>query len=160
MPEEEVREAEPRAIEEAGLEDDVLAAQDGLPGLGRLAPVEVRPWLVLGSILIQAADTPSAAGQTLEVGLLVLLAALGDEIELRILPLRPLDEAAEGRALEVRQMGAGEETDQIGGREDRPTINELHRRPMVGVARVTLPGAGPDGPPVRVGPRTTATARP
>ena len=78
----------------------------------------------------------------------MLLAAFRDEVELRVLALGPLDEAAEGGTLEVREMGAGEETDQIGGGEDGPAVKELHRARWYGasvsahLARERSPRAG------------------
>ena len=62
--EQEVREAEPGPIEEAGLEDDVIAAQDGGARIRCLAAVELDAGLPFRPLLVQVGDTrgPSHAG--------------------------------------------------------------------------------------------------
>ena len=58
----------------------------------------------------------------------MLLAALRDGVELRIVvPRRTLRQATERGALEVREVRAGQEADEVRGGVDRTAIQELHR---------------------------------
>src|SRR5690606_25360383 len=63
-----------------------------------------------------------------QVATLVRITSAGDQIELRILADRSVDEAGERRPLQVREMLAGEEGDEVGGRGDELAVQELHER--------------------------------
>ena len=72
---------------------------------------------------------PAAALELRQVARLVLQAALGDQVDLRIEALRPLDQAGQGRQLQPDEMLAGQEADEVRGGEDGAAVDELHRRP-------------------------------
>jgi hypothetical protein len=55
----------------------------------------------------------------------MLLAAAADDVQLRVVQVRPLDQPGQRRALERRQVLAGEIADKIGSGEDGLAVNEL-----------------------------------
>ena len=128
-PEQEVREPEPGAVEEARLVDDVVTAEDRLAGgVGRRAialALAARP-LVPGQL--ELLDMAAVRDERREVALLVLVAALPGSIELRVDPVRPLDVSGERTELEIRQVRALQEPDQVRRRVDRLAVDELHPR--------------------------------
>ena len=65
-------------------------------------------------------------GQVRLVALLVLVAALPDAIQLRVRAIRPTRQARQGGAVQVREVAAGEEADEVRGGIDGPPIDELH----------------------------------
>ena len=125
-PEEEIRQPEPPPVEERGLVDDVVAALDGLAS-GPRRRLQPRPPIGQAAVLRDPSYSPARRLQPGEIAPLVLLAALGDQVQLRIEPLRPGDEAGERSQLQPDEMLAGQEADQIRGREDGLPIDELHR---------------------------------
>src|SRR4029450_2964755 len=54
-------------------------------------------------------------------------AALPDDLELAVVPVRTLEDAEEDPALERREVLAGEVADEIGRGEDGRAVDELHR---------------------------------
>ena len=153
--EEEVRVAAPSPVEERRLVDDVRPAPHrvqclggglaelgaGIPGRRHLAGPgrgDRRPVLL-------DLDDPAALGhEVVEVALLVLEAALRDELDARVVADRLRDEANHRRPLERKPVPAREEPDEIRGGVDRATVDELHARPSyVGSvpARVSRPRA-------------------
>ena len=56
----------------------------------------------------------------------MLEAALADDVELRVVADRPLDEAGDGGAFQLGQMLAGEEGDEVGGGIDGSTVDAIH----------------------------------
>ncbi len=159
----EIRESEPRAVEEAGLEDDVIPAPDGLRGaLGPRAQLRtpvLQPRVAPG--LVEVRDSPTRGGQVRLVALLVLVAALPDAVQLRVRAFRSTRQARQGGALQVREVAAGEEADEVRGGVDGPPIDELHLRRwyVPGVpARVARPSRASSSCPGRRSPgRVTAS---
>ena len=125
-PDQEVRQPEPPPVEERGLVDDVVAALDGLasgPGRG----LQSRPPVGQAAVLRDPGHSPARRLQPGEIAPLVLLAALRDQVQLRIETLRLRDQPGERSQLQPDEMLAGQETDQIRGSEDGLPIDELHR---------------------------------
>ena len=61
-----------------------------------------------------------------QVARLVLEAAPADDVELRIVAHRALDEPGQGGALELGQVLAGEVGDEVGGRVDGLPVDAIH----------------------------------
>ena len=123
LPLDEVGEAAPLAVDEAGLVDDVGAGAERLLRLAR------RPLPVPVGLDVDLDDLAPVDAELLEVAPLVLLAEPADQRALRILPLRPLQLAARDLSLELRQVRAGEIRRQVGRRDDeRVVLGELHTR--------------------------------
>src|SRR4029079_8534566 len=116
-PEEKVRVAAERAIEEGSLVDDVVARGHGIDGRCRgraelVATVRDRPVLL-------DLDGDSASGAQVREGPgFVLEPALAQDIELRVVASGPLYEPGDGRAFKLGQMLAGEEGDKVRGGVD------------------------------------------
>ncbi len=122
----EVRQPEPPPVEERGLVDHVVTALDGLTsGPGRR--LQSRPSIGPITILRDPSHPPAGLLQPREIAPLVLLAALRDQVYLRIETLRLRDQAGKRSQLQPDEMLAGQEADQIRGGEDGLTIDELHR---------------------------------
>jgi hypothetical protein len=100
------------AVEEGGLEDDVIAALHGRDGV-RLGLAKLGPAVRDGVVLDDLRDLSAGRSQTREVALLVRVAALGDEIDLDVFSLRTLDQAVEGGTLHLCQMLALQVAHQI-----------------------------------------------
>ena len=62
----------------------------------------------------------------------MLEAALLDDVQLRVVSDRALDEARQAGQLERREVLAGEEADEVGGREDGLAVDQLHVSERVG----------------------------
>ena len=124
-PQQEVRVAPPRAVEERRLEDDVRAGGHGLDrGLGGFPEL-------LAAVLDRAVegdlrDGPAAPAKVRQVSLLVLVPALSDDVELRVVAFGTPGEAGRRRPLQRRQVLAGEVADQVRGGVDRPAVDQLH----------------------------------
>ncbi len=126
VPDQEVRQPEPPSIEERGLVDHVVATLDGLachPCRG----LQARPAIGLSAVLGDSSHSPPLRLQSREVAPLVLLSALRDQIQLRVQPIRLRHEPGQRGQFQPDEMLAGQEADQIRGREDGPAIDELHR---------------------------------
>ena len=124
-PEQEVGVAAQRAIEECRLVDHVGASRhrvDGLRGGGAelLAAVGDR------AVLLDLDDVAAGRAQLREEARLVLEAPSADDVELRVVAHRPLDEPGQSRALELGQVLAGEVGDEVRGRIDRPAVDAIH----------------------------------
>ena len=136
--------AAPRPIEERRLVDDVRPVRHRRFRRGRGRPqliAAVRDRAVEGNL-----DDPLALRTKLaEVSLLMLRAAATDDVELRIGTIRARREAGHRRALESRQVLAGEVADEVRGCEDGAAVEDLHaapRYPRAVSARLTrLPSA-------------------
>ena len=74
-------------------------------------------------------DAPAIRLEAGEVARLVLVAAPGDEVDLRVVAIRPRHEAGQGGQLEAHEVLAGQEAHEIRGREDGLAVDELHREP-------------------------------
>ena len=171
-PQEEVRVAAPGAVEERRLVDDVGAgAHRGDRLLGGRSQVRAgvprrrRRWVVErrdgGPVLVDLDHAQAAVAQVLEVALLVLDAALRDEVDRRVVADRLLDEPGERGALEREPVVAGEVADEVGGGIDGTTVDQLHARPSYGravPARVSRPVARQRG--LRRGGATSTGRRP
>ena len=86
---------------------------------------------LLAAVLDRAVQLDRDGGPTVrrevgEVARLVLEAALADDVELRVVAHRPLDEAGQRRALELGQVLAGEVGDEVRGGVDGPPVDRLH----------------------------------
>ncbi len=152
--EEEVGVAAPGPVEERRLVHDVRAAAhrgDRLLGRGaQLGTGVARRRLADGlerrdgrPVLVDLDDPEPRLAEVLEVPLLVLDAALRDEVDGGIVADRLADEAREGRALELEPVVAGEEPDEIGRGVDGASVDQLHARPSYGPgvpARVSRAG--------------------
>jgi hypothetical protein len=127
----EIGQPEPPPVEEGGLVNHVVAAPDRLPrGLrGRPQPRQTVRGRNVAIGCLDARDLPPAALELRQIAGLVLETALRDQVYLRVESHRPIDQPGHGRQLEPDQMLARQEPDQIGCREDRLAIDELHRRP-------------------------------
>src|SRR5205085_10533463 len=126
---------------ERGLVDGVVATADrglgerGLPPQA-LAAVGRR---VLG---LDARDPPAGGLEGGEEAGLVAQPALLDHVQLGIAADRPLDQAGGGGDLEAGQVLAGEEADEVRGREDRTAVEDLHGSRTPGPIRMPRRAAG------------------
>jgi len=89
----------------------------------------------------------SAAGcpEVVKVSLLVLVAALLDELDGGVAADRLRDETGHRRALQLEAVRTGEEADEIGGRVDGSAVEKLHAQRILGAGRASLCGAPCDG---------------
>ena len=134
---EEVGVATPPPIEERRLVDDIRPRdhrRHGLCGRGS------QPFPV---VLDRAVETDSHGGPTLDSKVrqeppLVLEAALPDDVQLRVVAHRPLDEPRQRRAFELCQVLTGQIGNEIGGRVHGAAVDELHE-PTLPADRVTSP---------------------
>ena len=116
--------AAPATVEERRLVDDVDPAPHRLerfglrgPKIGRCAQVH------LGDLV----DRSAACPKSLEIGVLVLVSALLEEHEFRVLaPGRPVPLSLDPPEFERREVVAGEEPDQVRGTDDGRAFDELH----------------------------------
>ena len=95
-----------------------------------------------GLVALDARDPTARAFQVGQIALLVGHPALLQDVQLRVLAHRPLHEARRGRELERSQMLAGEEADEIRGREDGLAADELHVGPDPGPIRMPRKRSG------------------
>jgi len=117
--------AAPAAIEERGLVHDIGAGPHrclGFDGSGAQLLADRRG----GSVARDLDDSAAARPKLLEVALLVGHAALGDQLDLGIVPDRLLNEPFQRRALQGEPMLAREEADEVRSRIDRATVDQLH----------------------------------
>ena len=123
-PEQEVRVAAPAAVEERRLEDHVGARPHRLDGLvvGRAQLGRRR-----GDASRHLDDGPAGRLELGDVQALVLVAALLEELELRVVAERLLDLAARTRQLERDEVVALEEADEVRGADDQRAVDQLHR---------------------------------
>src|SRR5918992_429600 len=121
----EVGVAEPAAVEERRLEDDVGAFAHRGDGVLGLAPDLIAPLR-----FVVAGDLDDMAAFVTELGegaRLVLEPPAADDVELWIAPLRAVDEPGQRRALERGEVLAGQVADEIGRGEDGLAVDQLHR---------------------------------
>ena len=128
---EEVGQPEPPPVEERGLVDHVVAPPDRLlrRGSRRTQPLETLRARQVVPAGIDAGDAPALCFERCQIAGLVLEAALGDQVDLRIEPDRPVDQTGHRRELQADQVLARQIADQIGRGEDGAVVDELHRRP-------------------------------
>ena len=117
-----------RAVEEGRLVDDVRAGRHRLDRRGRrgaqlLAPVRG------GSVQLDLDRDPAVGPEVGEEARLVLEAAPADDVELRIVAHRPLDETGQRGALELGQVLAGEVGDEVRGRVDGSPVDRSMHEP-------------------------------
>ncbi len=121
--------AAPGAVEERRLVDDVGARGhrlDRLGGRGAQLVALVRD----RAIELDGRRRPAVGQQVREEARLVLEAALADDVELRVVAHRSLDQTGQRGAFELGQVLAGEVGDEIGGGVDRSAVDasaRLHR---------------------------------
>ena len=121
--------AAPGAVEEGRLVDDVRAGGHRLDRRGRRGAQLVAA--VLDRAVRRDLDRRAAGrGEVGEVALLVLEAALADDVELGVVAHGPLHEPGLGGALERGQVLAGEVGDEVRGGIDRAAIDAVH---LVGI---------------------------
>jgi len=138
---EEVGVPEPAAVEERGLVDDVVPAADGGLGVGGGA-AKLGAAIRDGLVPLDPRDPTARGLQVGQIALLVGHSALLQDVQLRVLAHRPLHQARRGRELERGQMLAGEEADEIRGREDGLAADDLHEAPNPGPIRMPCGRAG------------------
>lgn len=135
---EEVGEADPAAVEERRLVDDIVTATERVERGRAGAPEHLRVRLAVPSPGVDRGDGPALVSEPGEVLLLVLGAAAGDHVELGVLAVRAPHEAGDRCALQVRQVLAGQEPHQVGRGDDRLSVDELHPR-RLGPGRARRP---------------------
>ena len=125
--EEEVRVATPSAVEEGCLEDHVATGAHrgnclflGRPELGRRLRVAS----------LDLVDGAALRPERGEMRRLVLEAAPLDELQLWVVPDRPLDPTARGLELKGYEVVAGEVADEIRGTDDDRSVDELHAQTL------------------------------
>ena len=136
-PQQEVGVAAPRPVEERRLVDDVGAGghrgdRFGGRGSQSVALILDRP------VRFDLDRRASRRLQVGEVALLVLEAALADDVELGIVAHRPLDEVGQGGPLELGEVLAGQIGDQVRRGEDGSPIDQLHASTIARVATACL----------------------
>ncbi len=124
---EEVGIPEPAAVEEGGLVDDVVTAADRGLGGGGAAAQPFAP-ILDGLVRVDARDLPSRGFEIGQVALLVGEPALLQDVELRVRAHRPPHQARRRGQLQSGQVLAGQEPDEVRGREDGLAVDELHGR--------------------------------
>ncbi len=123
-PLQEVGVAEPSAIEKCGLEDDIGARCHGRDRLLGLATDALTALVnVVPSDLDHGAPARRQIG---EVALLVLEASLADHVKLGVRAHRSLHESRQRRALQRRQMLAGQVSNEVSRREYWLAVDQLH----------------------------------
>jgi hypothetical protein len=114
--------AYPSAIEDGRLEDDV-GAKLHLFDRPR-SPVPVRKVLI-GR---QVGNLATLADQLGDVALLMLPTAALEQLDLGIIaPIRLPDQPGHGRPIQLRQVAARQEPDQVRGGNDQLPITPVHR---------------------------------
>ena len=120
LPQQEVGDAAPALAREDALVDHVrLARTDRVGGRPRGA-------LVVAARILDLEHRHPVRSEALEVGALVLEPLPEDQLGLLVLDLGPLDLATRVRERERRQVLAGEEGRDIGGREVEPVGGDVH----------------------------------
>ena len=77
--------------------------------------------------VVELRDRPALYPQPLDVAPLVVVAALPEEVELGVVPERPLALVAGAFQLERDEVVALQEADEVRGRDDeRPVLMSLH----------------------------------
>ncbi len=143
-PQEEVGVAAPCPVEERGLVDDIRAVPHRLAGeLGGL--IEARARARGRAVAWDLDDPPAGCPEVVKVSLLVLVAALLDELDGGVAADRLRDETGHRRALQLEAVRTGEEADEIGGRVDGSAVEKLHAQRILGAGRASLYGAPCDG---------------
>ena len=118
----------PVAIEERGLEDDIGAGSHGGQRL-RLCFAKLRRRLEVTGRDLQ--NIPTLGPKSSDVCLLVGVAALLDQGELRIIPERLVPQPMGSFELQRDEVVALEEPDEIGrGDDERPVFMSLHWCPL------------------------------
>ena len=83
------------------------------------------PWSAIEPSSRIVVGRTAVGSQVGEEASLVLEAALADDVELGIVAHRPLDQAGQRGAFELRQVLAGEVGDEIGGGVDRTAVDPI-----------------------------------
>ena len=123
-PQQEVGMAAPAPIEERRLVDDVDASSHGIDRLGLRRAKRLDGGQ---AVLRHLVDRSALGPEPFEVRLLVRVAALLQEHDLRVLPLvRLLPAALDPADLERRQVTAFQEADEIRGGDDQRPVDILH----------------------------------
>ena len=78
------------------------------------------------AVLLDLHDDPTARPEVREEPRLVLEPAPADDVQLRVLAHRPLDEAGDRGPLELGQVLAGEVGDEVGGGIDGTPVDAIH----------------------------------
>ena len=118
----EVGEPAPGAVDEDGLVDDLAAVAHRLRRSGRRRSSQlVVPGLGDGDDVAALVDEP------LEVGSLVLVALAADQVSVRVRAVRLLELAASDGELKRRQVRAGDEVREVGGRVREGSFCEPHQ---------------------------------
>ena len=121
----EVGMAAPGSIEEGRLIDHVRAGghcPGGFCGRG----TELVAAVLDGTIKLDRDCSPTFRLEVGKESSLVLEPALADDVELRVVPHRPLDEAGQRGTFQLSQVFAGEVSDEIRGRVDGAAVDRLH----------------------------------
>ena len=100
-------------------------AQRGDRLVGRGPQAGPRP-RITGIVVDHFRDLAALRAQPVEEAPLVLEPAPRDDVDLRVVANRPLHEAGQRRPLEVGEVLAGEEPDQVGGAADHLPVDQLH----------------------------------
>ncbi len=122
----EVGVAAPPAVEERGLVDDVVATVERLERLGGCAPEHLALRLVVGPRGDRRDRPLLRLAEGLQVPRLVLESAASDHVQLGILTLGALHEVRASGALQVRQVLAFQEADQVGRGDDDGAVDGVH----------------------------------
>ncbi len=123
--EQEVRVAAERPVEEGRLVDHVVAGGHRVDGRCRRGSQLVAT-VSDGAILFDLDRDATLGAQVGEEAGFVLEAALADDVELRIVADRTIDEPGDGGAFQLGQMLAGEEGDKVGSGIDGSTVDTIH----------------------------------
>src|SRR3990170_1940574 len=156
----EVGVAQPAPVEEGGLEDDVGAVAHRLDGGCLGGPERLRRALRP----FELDDRPALGATALEEGALMRLAALLEQLQLRVLPVgRLLPEVVGAAELERGEVIAGQEADEVGGADDERAVLVALQEPAVPLlrpGRARVSGDRTPTVPVRAGaPRDAPGAR-
>ena len=103
------------------------------------------PWSSIEPSSVIVDRGPAIGAEVGQEARLVLEAALADDVELRVVAHRPLDQAGQRGPFELGQVLAGEVGDEVGGRVDRSAVDGLHGRTLP-AGRVSSPVTRPPAP--------------
>ena len=119
--------ATPATVEERRLEDHVASGAHRGEGLFFGGTKVRRRPSVPGRDLV---DGASLVAEGCQVGGLMLEPAFLDELQLRVVPERPLDPTARCFELQGHQVVAGEITDEVRGADDDRSVDYLHAQTL------------------------------
>jgi hypothetical protein len=121
----EVGEAEPAAVEERRLVDDVVASSHGGFGLGG-GLAQARAAVRVCRVGLDPRDPPAVRLEVSQIARLVPQAALLDDVQLGVVAERAVHQARQAGQLQGHQVLAGEEADEVAGGEDGLAVDQLH----------------------------------